>query len=242
MKQSFMRKDLFLLLALFICVQTAMANNNRKAGISFRGTHWRMSSDPATVQVSTNPNQAMVDVGSGGGYLTFFSRVSDASWVEFSLGAVGEVETHNEYFYGDETKVNAVTPVLLGLRHDLFSYDTQSALIPYIAVGVGPYWFNDIYVKTEYFGPENETEVRTKAKIGGYAGGGVNFMIASWFGFNFDARYQFINFDVNHEKSGWEYGLGIVFAWGQYKKPVYHHRSRRHYHHRDRDEVNIYID
>ena len=64
-------------------------------------------------------------------------------------------------------------------------------------------------------------------------------MMTSWFGFNFDARYHFINFDVNHEKSGWEYGLGVVFAWGKYKKPEY--RSKKRYR-RDRDEVNIYID
>jgi hypothetical protein len=218
-----------------------MANNNRKAGIGFRGAHWKMSNDPATVHVSTDPDQAYVDVGSGGGYLYFFSRVSDASWLEFQLGAMGEVETHTEYFYGDETDVNAVTPVLLGLRHDLFSYDTESSLIPYISLGVGPYWFNDIYVKTEYFGFENETEIRTKAKMGGYAGGGVNFMMTSWFGINFDARYHFINFDVNHDKSGWEFGLGVMFAWGQYKKPVYRER-RYHRGRRGRDDVNIYID
>lgn len=239
MKRNKALKAFMMLLALLFFVQTAMADNNRKAGIGLRGSHWKMSNNTATVHVSTDPTQANVDVGSGGGYIYFFSRVSDASWLEFSLGAVGEVETHNEYFYGDETDVSAVTPVLLGLRHDLFSYNTQSSLIPYISFGVGPYWFNEIHTKTEYFGFEHETEVNTKAKMGGYAGGGVNFMMASWFGFNFDARYHFINFDVNHEKSGWEYGLGVVFAWGKYKQPEY--RSKKRYR-RNRDEVNIYID
>ena len=239
MKSTKQFRALFVLLGLLFCVQTAMANNNRKVGIGFRGTHWRMSDSPASVQVSTSPYQSTVDVGSGGGYLFFFSRVSDASWIEFSVGGVGKVETHSEYFYGEETDVNAVTPVLLGLRHDLFSYDTQSSLIPYVTFGVGPYFFNDIHVESEYFGYESEAEVKTKAKMGGYAGGGLNFMLASWFGFNFDARYQFINFDVNHDKSGWEYGLGVVFAWGKYKKHVY--RSKRRYR-RNRDEVNIYID
>jgi len=240
MKQTTLLKALFVLLAVFLCVQTAMANNNRKAGIGFRGSHWKMSNNPASVHVSADPTETNVGVGSGGGYVTFFSRVSDAAWIELSIGAVGEVETHNEYFYGDETKVNAVTPVLLGMRHDFFSYDTPSSLIPYVAFGVGPYWFNDVYTKTEYFGFEHQTEVRTKSKIGGYAGGGVNFMIASWFGFNFDARYHFINFDVNDIRSGWEYSLGVIFAWGKYKKE--YHQKRYYRSRRDRDEVHIYID
>ena len=230
---------LFVLLAILFCVQTAMANNNRKAGIGFRAAHWRMSDTPATIEVTTSPYQSHVDVGSGGGYLTFFSRVSDASWIEFNLGAVGRVETHDEYFFGEETDVNAVMPVLLGLRHDLFSYSTQSSLIPYIALGVGPYFFNDVYVKTEYFGVASKAQVKTKGKMGGYAGGGLNFMMTDWFGFNFDARYHFVEFDLHNDRSGWEYSLGVLFAWGRYKQPVY--RSKRRYH-RHRDEVNIYID
>lgn len=227
----------FMLLATVVFVQSAFGGNNRKAGIGFRGTHWKMDNNPSTVHVVANPAQAQVDVGSGGGYFYFFSRVGDATWMEFTMGAVGEVETHNEYFWGDEVDVKAVTPVLLGFRHDLFSYDTESSLIPYFTFGAGPYWFNDIYVKSDAFGMEEEVEVKTKAKLGGYAGGGVNFMFTSWMGINFDARYHFINFDVNHLSSGWEYGLGIVFSWGQYKKRVY-----RSYRHKERDGVNIYID
>ncbi len=239
MQHSSLLKTLYVLLAVLICVQTAMANNNRKAGIGFRGAHWKMSNNPTGVHVAVDPTRSNVDVGSGGGYITFFSRVSDNSWMELAIGAIGDVETHNEYWHGEETDVNAVTPVLLGMRHDLFGYDSPSALIPYVAFGVGPYWFNDIYSRTDYFGFEHETQVKTKSKIGGYAGGGANFMMTSWFGFNFDARYHFINFDVNDVRSGWEYSLGVIFAWGKYKQNHYrrHYRSRR-----DREDVHIYID
>ena len=229
-----------LLLALFFCVQAAMANNNRKAGIGFRGTHWAMSNNAQIVHVSTDPIQAQVDVGSGGGYFFLFSRISDAAWMEFTMGAVGQVNAHNESYWGDEVKVNAVTPVLLGLRHDFFSYDSPSSLIPYITFGAGPYWLNDVYVRSDRFGVDDELAVKSKAKLGGYAGGGLNFMFASWFGFNLDVRYHFINFDVNSEKSGWEYGLGVIFCWGKYKKNVY---TREYYHRgRRRDNVHIYID
>ena len=228
-----------LLLVLAFCVQPAMAGNNSKAGIGFRGTSWKMGNRSELVHVKTQPPNAQVDVGSGGGYLYFFSRVSDATWMEFTLGAVGKVESQYDYFGGSEVDVNAVTPVLLGFRHDLFAYDSYSSLIPYLALGVGPYWFNDIYVKEDYFGVEGEVEVKAKPTLGGYAGGGVNFMLTDWFGFNFDARYHFINFDVNHATSGWEYGLGVLFSWGRYKKHYYRHRRR---YRRDPDEVNIYID
>lgn len=239
MRRKIYNMGVLLLLALFICVQAAMANNNRKAGVGFRGTHWSMGNNAQTVQISTNPLQTHVDVGSGGGYFYLFSRISDAAWMEFTMGAVGQVEAHNESFWGDEVDVNAVTPVLLGLRHDFFSYDSPSSLVPYMTFGAGPYWMNDVYVRSDRFGNDNELAVKSKATLGGYAGGGLNFMFTSWFGLNLDARYHFINFDVNHEKSGWEYGLGILFSWGKYKRDV----STREYHrHGRRENVHIYID
>jgi hypothetical protein len=229
-----------MLLGQLFCVQSAMADNNRKMGIGFRGTHWVMGNNAQIVHVSTNPTQTQVDVGSGGGYFFLFSRISDAAWMEFTMGAVGQVTTHDQTFWGDEVKANAVTPVLLGLRHDFFSYDSPSALVPYVVFGAGPYWLNDVYVRSDNFGLDDEVAVKSKAKLGGYAGGGVNFMFANWFGLNLDARYHFINFNVNNEKSGWEYGFGVIFCWGKYKKNVYtreiYHRGRR------RDNVHIYID
>ncbi len=239
MKRSAFAAHLFVLLASVFFVQTAAADANRTAGIGIRGSMWKMGAPENIVHVTTMPAQASVDVGSGGGYLFFFSRISDATWLEFNLGAVGKVESQSEYFWGEEVDVDAVTPVLLGFRHDLFSYDTRSSLIPYISFGLGPYWFNDVYVRSDQSGYDNEVLVKTKAKIGGYAGGGVNFGLTSWFGVNFDARYHFIDFNVNDEKSGWEYGLGFYISWGRYKKHVY--RSERR-HDRRHGDVNIYID
>jgi len=238
MKRS-MTVSVFLLLACGFFVQSAMAANNRRAGIGFRGSHWTMGRPENVVHVTTMPVQASIDVGSGGGYVYFFSRIGDASWVEFNLGAVGKVASRNDNFWGDEVNVDAVTPVLLGFRHDLLSWDTASSLVPYISYGAGPYWFNDVYVRSDQFGIDDEVLVKTKAHFGGYAGGGVNFGLTSWFGFNFDARYHFINFDVKDAKSGWEYGLGLYFSWGKYKNIV--RRSYHRHHHRDRD-VSIYID
>ncbi|RPH92111.1 MAG: hypothetical protein EHM72_17880 [Calditrichaeota bacterium] len=229
----------FLLLVFLFFVQSAMADNNRKAGIGFRGTYWKMGDASQTVHVVTNPPEALVDFGNGGGYFYIFSRMGDAAWMEFTMGAVGKVESYSQGYWGEEVSVNAVTPVLLGVRQDFFSYDTESALIPYIAFGAGPYWLSEVYSRTAYSSINSEVLVKSKANIGGYAGGGVNFLLTSWLAINLDARYHFIRFDVHHEKSGWEYGLGLAFSWGKYKK---YYSPRYHYHRHRRDNIHIYID
>ena len=202
---------IFLLLAWSFSVQSAMAANNRRAGIGFRGSHWKMGHPENVVHVTTMPAQASIDVGSGGGYLYFFSRIGDASWVEFNLGAIGKVASHNKLFWGDEVNVDAVTPVLLGFRHDLLSWDTASSLVPYISYGAGPYWFNDVYVRSDQFGVDDEVLWKTKAKFGGCAGGGVNFGLTRWFGFKFDSCHHLINFYVEDAQSGGEYSCGCLF-------------------------------
>jgi hypothetical protein len=174
-----------------------------------------MNNGPAQIIVTNYGDYRAVDVGNGGGWIFFFSRVDQQTFFEFSLGAVGSVKSETHHDFGEDIDVTAITPVLLGFRHNLFSYYSQSALQPYIAYGAGPYWLHDITVRERFYG--DEAIVRSKIKPGAYAGGGMNFMMASWFGLNFDVKYHFIDFNVNHDYSGFEYGLGFSFMWGRYK-------------------------
>ncbi len=187
----------------------------RTTGIGLRGSYWNMNNGPAQISVTNLGHYTAVEVGNAGGWLYFFSRVDDRTFFEFSLGAVGNVksETHNDF--GEDVDATAVTPVLLGFRHNLFSLYSQSALQPYLAYGAGPYWLHDITVRDRFF--DEEVVVKSKVKPGAYAGGGINFMMTSWFGLNFDMKYHFIDFNVNHDYSGFEYGLGFSFMWGRYK-------------------------
>lgn len=188
----------------------------RSTGIGLRGTYWNMNNGPAHVIVTNHDDFSGVDVGNGGGWIFLFSRIDEQTFFEFSLGAVGSVETLAHDGFHDDVNVTAVTPVLLGFRHNLFSLRSRSALQPYIAYGAGPYWLHDIKVREDFYG--DEAIVKSKLKPGAYAGGGMNFMAASWFGLNFDVKYHFIDFNVNHDLSGFEYGLGFCFMWGRYRR------------------------
>ncbi len=187
----------------------------RSTGIGLRGTYWNMNNGPAHIIVTDLDDYSAVDVGNGGGWIFLFSRVDEQTFFEFSLGAVGSFKSESRHDFGEDVDVTVVTPILLGFRHNLFSRYSQTALQHYIAYGAGPYWLHDIKVRDGIY--EDAAIVKSKIKPGGYAGGGMNFMMSSWFGFNFDVKYHFIDFNVNNDYSGFEYGLGFSFMWGRYK-------------------------
>jgi outer membrane protein W len=136
--------------------------------------------------------------------------------MEFSLGGVGRAETRELHYYGEDVEVDAVASALIGLRHDLFSIRNPGAMQPYLAFGGGPYWINEILVEDRAFGLDEEVTVKSKPKPGAYAGAGLNFMLSNWFGINFDVKYHFVDLNVNHDYSGWEYGFGVLVAWGRW--------------------------
>ncbi|MDZ7721736.1 MAG: hypothetical protein U5R06_02640 [candidate division KSB1 bacterium] len=211
-----MKRTAFLMLLALLYFVNPCTGMDRTAGIGFRGTFWNMDNSANSVSISNRPGyQAEYDLGGGGGYLFMFSRLNENMFLELTLGAVGKLESHQQYGWGEEVDVNAVTPLLLGFRTDLLPFDSRSALQPYAAAGMGPYWFSDVYVRDDYMIPEEQVDVRTKARLGGYAGGGINFMFTDWMGFNFDVKYHFIDFNKKHEYSGYEYGMGIIFTWGR---------------------------
>lgn len=225
-----MKRTAFFLLPVLLFFVQQIFGMDRTAGIGVRGTFWNMGHASNSVHVSNQAGlEAEYDIGGGGGYLFMFSRLNDNMFLELTLGAVGRVESQQNYGWGEEVDVNAVTPLLLGFRTDLLPVENRSAMQPYIAAGMGPYWFSDVYVKNDYLMPEEQVDVRTKARLGAYAGGGVNFMFTDWLGFNMDLKYHFIDFNKNHPYSGYEYGMGLIFAWG--------HSQRK-----DNKEINIHID
>ncbi len=218
MKRKMMVSSILVVLLLFSFSTIVRADiKPRSTGIGFRGTYWRSNNARPQIFVTDGFAHTEIDVGGGGGWIYFFSRV-DNDWIfEFSIGAIGEAAVKESYDYGEDVEVNAIIPILFGLRHDLFSFRSRSALQPYLAFGAGPYCLSEINVKERYFEQEEEVSVKTRVKPGGYAGGGMNFMFSSWFGLNFDIKYHFVDFNVNHDYSGWEYGFGFFFTWGSYR-------------------------
>ena len=172
-----MKRTALILLPLVLFFVNLSAAMDRTAGIGFRGTFWNMDNSSNSIRISNRPGfEAEYDLGGGGGYLFMFSRMNENMFLELTLGAVGQLESHQEFGWGEEVDVNAVTPLLIGFRTDLLPVESRSALNPYIAAGLGPYWFSDVYVREEFMLPAQEVNVRTKARLGAYAGGGMNFM------------------------------------------------------------------
>ena len=65
----------------FAFTSTLQAHNRKKsAGIGLRGTFWDMKRDDI-VTVRTWPRRTDVNVGGGGAWLYFFSRVNDLSLI-----------------------------------------------------------------------------------------------------------------------------------------------------------------
>ena len=56
----------------------------------------------------------------------------------------------------------------------------------------------------------------TRLSGGGYAAAGLNLHFTPSFALNFEAKYHLVDFDVNHDRSGVDIGLGLVFLWGNY--------------------------
>lgn len=208
-----------ILVVLFVfsfCIVARAQIKRKSTGIGFRGTYWQSNNVQPQLSITDGFMHTEVDVGGGGGWIYFFSRI-DNEWVfEFSLGAVGEAAVQEDSYYGEDVDVNAIIPILFGLRHDLFSYRSSSALQPYLAFGAGPYLISEIKVRERYI-EHSDVSVKTRVKPGGYAGGGMNFMFSNWFGLNFDIKYHFVDFNVKHDYSGWEYGFGFLFTWGRYR-------------------------
>jgi outer membrane protein W len=185
----------------------------RSTGIGFRGSLWDGKGQNARVTVDNGLASTEVNAG-GGGSLFLFSRTSDNTFIEITLGSYGVAETRQTTWHRENVDVNAVTHATVGLKQELFSLHNPSSLRPYVAVGAGPYWIHTVAVQTD--GPDEHVAVNSKGRKGGYLGGGFNFMLDNWLGVNMDCRYHFVSFDKNHEFSGLEYGLGLVFMWGRY--------------------------
>ncbi|NUO81243.1 hypothetical protein HUU05_14280 [candidate division KSB1 bacterium] len=219
------KQNWFKLLPMIILLCGAYAQaQTRSAGIGIRGTYWDMNRSGTLLRVENYNNRHLVDLAAGGGWLSFFSRTSDSWFLEFSLGGIAKEVESVQYIGGEDTHVLAVVPVLVGMRYHLLPANNRSALRPYLAFGAGPYWVADVLVHNRYF--EEETRVESELFAGGYVGGGLDFMICDWFGLNFDVRRHFVSFNRNNEHSGYEYGAGLQFMWGNYRSEKNSRRER----------------
>jgi opacity protein-like surface antigen len=203
----------------------------RTTGVGFRGSYWNSNFTATDFNLYHDKYYSEVNIGGGGGWLSFYSRINSSWLAEISVGGIGRVEAEATVNDSQFVHVAVITPLVFGLRHELFSHNRNNGFQPYLSAGIGPYWFHDILTKQEYRDEwehdqrwqddddDKDVEVSATTKVfrGAYAGGGVNMALTSWMSLNFDVKYHFIDFDSKNKNSGYEFGLGLNFMWGRYR-------------------------
>ncbi len=170
-------------------------------GIGLRLGIWKYSNSP---YIETSPGQVVVTPVSASFY--FYSRLSGNWFMEAGLGSVGEVEVNI-----GKVETVALVPLNFGVRYDLLSAKIESVLQPYLSFGAGNYWISRSLTQWGSVIAEND------ARLGLYAGAGVNIILNDWLALNSDLKYHFVNFDNTpvENYNGFALGLGVSYMWGE---------------------------
>jgi len=188
----------------------------KSTGIVLRGSYWHTGKQSSFVSVSNSWNNESIDIGHGGAWLCILSRISNNSYLEFAIGAIGQIKVESENFYREEVDIDGVTPILLGIRRHFKLFNSKSTFQPYLSCGAGPYWLYETTVTEDLI--DTEVSIKSEIQPGIFVGAGYDIMFSDWFGINLDMKYHFINFDPDNEHNGFELGLGLCFFWGSYNK------------------------
>lgn len=224
-----MRKTIHIIaLQLCICLPSALYGQgvSRAQGVGFRLNFWNITGGRTTVSYNTDQGTVDVDLSGTGASLYYFSRAYRDLFLEMSLGAIAGGEINSENFgQSDKVKVETIMPFLVGLRYDFLSTRVSGALHPYASFGGGPYTTFEVKTESKYSVTgetidSGEGTVQTRMEYGWYLGGGVNFILTSWFAINADLKYNFIDIPEVKNYSGVSLGVGAVFMWGK-KKSIY---------------------
>jgi len=191
---------------------------SRSTGLGMRVSFWNITGRSTQLSVRNEVGQATVDLGGAGAWLTFFSRAYQDWFFELHFGAVSGVRTGTSRFVANDVEIEAIVPLLFGLRYDIFAPRLHGSFQPYLSAGGGPYWATELKVSTGIGG--SEETIYSNAEYGGYLGGGLYMALASWFAFNFDLKYHFVDLRPDKDYSGLEFGMGLTLMWGRKKEMI----------------------
>ncbi len=197
---------------------------SRSQGLGVRMNFWNITGRKTRINVHNAQGQADVDLSGAGASLYYFSRAYRNVFLEMSLGAIGGVQAQHETYVQADVNVESIIPFLVGLRYDFMATRLSGAIHPYIGIGGGPYSAFNIqstgtYDPDDTFQSEQET-IESRMEYGWYVGGGVHFVLASWFALSADLKYHFIDIPEIKDYSGLELGIGTVFMWG-HKRQIF---------------------
>jgi outer membrane protein W len=208
-------KYLKTLLLLALLAPAFLYGQYKSTGIGVRGAYYSSGDQEMEfVSVEYDRYSTGTNVGAGGS-LFIFSRVSDHFLIEFTVGGLARVNTESKVCFDEEVEVFSAVPMLVGAKYDILPLNSKSNLRPYLSIGPGAYILSDVFVKSK-FGVDHGY-VKTSVRGGMHAGAGFNFFFTETFGLNFETKYHMVDFNPDHNRSGYELGLGLVFMWGDYE-------------------------
>jgi len=205
---------LTILIITLLFIQVYGQDEIRSTGIGFRISYYDAGSHSAKFERIGYVNYSTEANGGAGVTLFIFSRFTDRLSIEFSAGGLARFSANQKWYMDEEVEVFSAVPLLTGIRVDLLPVNTSSIIKPYVSAGPGAYILSDIHVVRE-FGVERGT-IDTRLAGGGYAAAGLNLHFSPGVALNFESKYHMVDFDVNHDRSGVDIGLGMVFLWGSY--------------------------
>ncbi|MBN1559423.1 outer membrane beta-barrel protein, partial [candidate division KSB1 bacterium] len=195
---------------------------SRAQGAGIRLDFWNITGGRTAVSFNLNQGESNVDLSGVGPSVYYFSRAWRDLFLEMSLGVISGGNIKSEYDGHSDVRVESIVPFLAGLRYDFLSSRVTGALHPYLSFGGGPY--TAFHVQTMRQGslfteaPDGgQGSVETRMEYGWYLGGGVNFVLTSWFAINADLKYNFIEIPEVKDYSGVALGIGTTFMWGKQK-------------------------
>jgi len=207
-------KYLSLCIISFLSIQLYAQDEIKSTGIGFRLSYYDVGNHSTKFERIGYMNVSAEANGGAGVTFFVFSRFTDRFSVEFSVGGLAEFSAKQKWHMDEEVDVFSAVPLLTGIRLDLLPVSSSSIIKPYVSAGPGAYIISDIHIEHEN-GLERGT-INTRLAGGGYAAAGLNLYFTPSFALNFEAKYHLVDFDVDHDRSGVDIGLGLVFLWGNY--------------------------
>jgi hypothetical protein len=220
---------IFIALAFVEAEQLPAQGVSRAQGVGIRLNFWNITGGRTAVSFNVMQGESNVDLSGVGPSIYYFSRAWRDLFLEMSLGIISGGNIKSEYDGQADIRVESIVPFLAGFRYDFLSSRVSGALHPYMSVGGGPYTAFDVQT-TSQISPLDENidggqgTVETRMEYGWYLGGGVNFVLTSWFAINADVKYNFINIPDVKDYSGVALGIGTIFMWGK-QKSIYEIRD-----------------
>ena len=215
MRHRFFRiYTILILIMILFNLKLSAQGMTRSNGIGVRAGFWNITNHPTRISATSYGKDGSVGIGGAGVWIYFFSKLRDNLFLELNLGAFGGAYQEHANYVVESVEATTIVPFLLGIRYDLLSPKTSSSLQPYLSFGGGPYWITKIQSENEN-GIMDETVLDTGQESGVYAGTGVNLLLASWLGLNFDVKYHFVDFKFENEYSGLELAFGLSLMWGK---------------------------